>query len=101
MRTLLLAALLLAAAHLSGASAQMALIVHRDSPVRDLSVATLRRLYLGQTTTLGNGERVTLLECPPLQMTFYGKALEMSPELVPRHGIGLVFQGEDATPPQP
>ena len=92
---------LLVASPLSPAAAQIAMIVHRDNPVRDLSVATLRRLYLGQTTTFSNGERVALLECTPLQMTFYRKALGMSPELVHRHWIGLVFQGEDATPPQP
>ncbi len=100
MRALSVAVLLLAAV-LSQGSAQMAVIIHRESPVRDLSIATLRRLYLGQTTTFSNGERVILLECTPLQQGFYQKALGMSPELVHRHWIGLVFQGEDATPPQP
>jgi len=98
---LTLVASLLAWDSLSRAAAQMAIIVRRDNPVRDLSLATLRRLYLGQTTTFSNGERVVLLEYTPLQATFYRKALGMSPELVHRHWIGLVFQGEDAMPPQP
>jgi hypothetical protein len=83
------------------AEPQIAVVVHRDTPVQDLSLATLRRLYLGQTTTFGNGQRVVLLEYTPVQAPFYRKALGMSPELVHRHWIGLVFQGEDANPPQP
>ncbi len=100
MKSLALAVLLVASL-VPHTAAQMAVIVHRDNPTRDLSVDALRRLYLGQTTTFSNGERVALLECTPLQKTFYEKALGMSPELVHRRWIGLVFQGEGATPPQP
>jgi len=98
---LTLVASLLAWDSLSHAAAQIAIIVHHDNPVRDLPLATLRRLYFGQTTTFSNGERVVLLECTPLQAAFYRKTLGMSPELLHRHWIGLVFQGEDAIPPQP
>lgn len=88
-------------ASLSRVDAQIAVVVHRDNPVHDLPLAALRRLYLGQTTTFNDGQRVVLLEYTPMQASFYKKALGMSPDLVHRHWIGLVFQGEDANPPQP
>jgi ABC-type phosphate transport system substrate-binding protein len=82
------------------AGGQIAIIVNRANPVRDISIADLRRLYLGQTTTFPGGERVTLTVAPALNESFCQKVLGMETDLVQRHWMAVVFRGDDASPPE-
>jgi hypothetical protein len=79
---------------------QIAVVVHPTNPIQDVSLADLRRLYVGARLTWPAGQRVTLLESPPAAAKFYRVVLGMSTDLVARHWMGVVFRGEEATPPK-
>jgi ABC-type phosphate transport system substrate-binding protein len=77
----------------------VAVVTHRDSPLSAVDIEQLRRLYLGQVQTLPNRTKVQLIESPGARTAFYRSVLGMTPDRLRRHWIGLVFQGEGATPP--
>jgi hypothetical protein len=77
----------------------VAVVTHRESPLTAVDIEQLRRLYLGQVQTLPNRTKVQLIESPSARAAFYRSVLGMTPDRLRRHWIGLVFQGEGATPP--
>jgi ABC-type phosphate transport system substrate-binding protein len=84
----------------SGAQAAIAVIVSSNSPIADLSMEQLRRIYLGSTTTFPGVGAVILVEHPPEREAFYRAALGMTEDRVKRHWIRVVFAGDDAAPPK-
>lgn len=80
--------------------AQIAVIVNRNSPVSDLKVEDLRRLYLGLSPTFAGGRPVVLLELPPLRAAFYQRLLGLTEDRVKRRWIANVFSGRSVTPPR-
>ena len=81
------------------ANAQIAIVVHRSSPMTVATTEELRRIFLGTTKTFSDGTQVTVLETPGLRDQFYKALLGMSEAQVKRRWIQLVFAGETATPP--
>ena len=88
------------AADPSSEQAPIAVVVHPSSPLSDITLEDLRRLFLGSTTSLENGERVELLGMAPNRTRFYRAALGMSEDRLKRHWISRVFAGQAGTPPQ-
>lgn len=78
----------------------IAVVVHPDNPTDDLTLEELRRLYLGRSTTFGDGTSVVLLELPGLRRAFYKAALGMAEDRVRRHWVTIAFQGDLAIPPR-
>ena len=98
-RFMVLAAVLIAAVSPAVARAQIAVIVHRGSPLANVSTDELSRIFLGSTQSLGEGTAIALIECAPLRDKFYRALLGKSESRMKRHWIQLVFSGEIATPP--
>lgn len=82
------------------AQTAIAVIVSPNTPIVNLSLDQLRRIYLGSTTTIANDGSVILVEHPPEREAFYRAALGMSEDRVKRHWIRVVFAGDDAAPPR-
>lgn len=101
-RTLLFASLAVLALAVPAAAQQgpIAVIVHRDNPVADLTLEELRRLFVGNTIMFGSRLRVALAETESERARFYRLALSMNEDRVKRHWISLVFAGEASTPPE-
>jgi ABC-type phosphate transport system substrate-binding protein len=78
----------------------IAVIVHPDNPVSNLTIDELRRLFSGNTIMFGNRQRVALAETESERARFYRIALSMNEDRVKRQWISLVFAGEAATPPE-
>jgi ABC-type phosphate transport system substrate-binding protein len=100
-RRVVITVALVTLARSAAARAQIAIVVNHANPLQNLAFSDLRRLYLGETTTFPNRQRVVLVVHPPGHTAFYRKVLGMSGELVQRHWMGLMFRGEDADPPKP
>jgi ABC-type phosphate transport system substrate-binding protein len=83
----------------SSPAGAVAVVTHRDNPLSSVDLEQLRRLYLGQVQTLPNRTKIQLIESPGARTVFYRSVLGMTPDRLRRHWIGLVFQGEGATPP--
>ena len=86
--------------HVADAQDPIAVIVHPRSTLADLSLETLRRLYLGRSAILPTKESAVLLESAWLRDRFYPRALGMNADRFKRHWIGVIFSGEGATPPK-
>lgn len=78
----------------------IAVVVHPANSLGELSVADLRRFYLGETASFPDGQRVALLEYTPERTRFYRLVLGMTPAEVQQHWTQIVFRGEDASPPK-
>lgn len=87
--------------HASGtdASAQSsrgsyAVVVGPSSPVVQLSLDQLRRLYLGETTTLPTGQRARIVVLKSSADAFDRLALGLSEAVVRRRWVSAAFRGE-------
>ena len=78
----------------------IAVIVHPDNPIKDLTLDDLRRLYLGSTTLFADREPVVLLESSDLRSRFYRTALGMGEDRLKRHWVSRVFSGQSGSPPR-
>ena len=76
------------------AVAQTAVIVHRASTVSNVSAEDLRRIFLGKTTTVANGQPIVLAELTPIRAQFCKSLLGLTPNEVRRRWVGLVFRGD-------
>lgn len=84
----------------SEARGQIAVIVHPDnSAVEDLSMQELHRIYLGQVTAFPDGTRITLLQTPGADTTFFRSILDRSVRQVKQHWIGVLLSRGAGTPP--
>lgn len=100
----LLTAALLWLAWPAMALADIAVIVHPDSPVRMLNVREVSDLYLGRTRGLGSGDSrisIIILEHPadsPLREAFFRTLNGMSMRQVNAYWARLRFSGEVLPP---
>lgn len=78
----------------------LVVVVHPTNSLHNISLADLRRLYLGETTNFPSGGRASLMEYVPDRTRFYQLVLGMTPDLLQRHWMAVVFRGEDASPPK-
>lgn len=83
----------------SAVSAEIAIVVHPDNPITDISLDYLKRIYLGKTTSFESGDAIVLTVNPKLNEEFYELVLSMSVRRVRRHWMKIVFEGVFATPP--
>jgi hypothetical protein len=87
------AALLLAAAQPDVAAAQIAVIVHPQAPLTNVSLEDLRRYFLGKSTTIGS-TRAVVVESTPSRQIFYHALTGLSEDIVHRRWVALAFRGE-------
>ena len=78
MKVLLIVSLLFAAPALEARQAPIAVIVHEDVPVSDLSLSELRRIFRGERLFWAGDMTITLLAPPPRLPRAAGP---------PRHGL--------------
>lgn len=78
----------------------MAIIVHPENPVNNLSLVDLKRIFLGYTLTFATGDRIVLTEYSRLKERFDRQVLKMSSQKVKKHWIRMVFSGKGAVPPR-
>lgn len=79
--------------------AQIAVVVHPDNSVTDISLSDLKRIYLGKVTSYESGDAIVLTGNQKLDEAFYQQVLDMSVRRVRKHWMKVVFEGEYATPP--
>lgn len=83
-----------------GATTPIAVVVGQKSPLQNLSMSDLRRVYLGEAARLDKVEGVQVVEFTPIRREFYERVLDMSEARFKRHWIGLLFAGERTVPPK-
>ena len=74
--------------------AQVAVITNPHSPVSDLSLDELRRVFSGKTTQLAGGTTVTVAFAAGAQDKFCEKVFESSVAAIRKRWAQLAFQGE-------
>jgi hypothetical protein len=79
--------------------AQIAVVTNPANAVEDLSADALRRLFLGQATTLPTGKRARLATHSPSSERFDTGALKLQPEIVRSRWMAMTFRGETTTIP--
>ena len=84
----------------ASAQSPIVVIVHAKSPLTEISLESLQRLYLGSSRSFPNGQPAVLVESAPLRDRFYSEALGMNADRFKRHWIRVVFSGEGASPPK-
>lgn len=104
LRPLLAALALVAALAAPDAAAQaVAVVVHPDVPVRNLSSDELRRVYRGDQQFWGNRQRVTLVvpaEGEPERSVMLRRVYEMSERRFRQYWVGKIFRSEVASGPK-
>lgn len=82
------------------AGVALAVIVAADSPVRELALHELRRLYLGDPVTTAGQKLVPLSQASrsPSRVGFDRAVLGMSPEEVTRYWIDRKIRGQSGPP---
>jgi ABC-type phosphate transport system substrate-binding protein len=78
-------------------------VVSPRSPLRDLSSAELRRIFLGETSRWNDHRRIVLLLRPmtsPESRLLLDRVVTMSAIDYSQHWIGAVFRGEAASIPR-
>lgn len=99
--TLTLAGLLLSGA-IGARSADVVVVVSRDSPVASLSREQLADAYLGRVVRLPSGEPLLPLdqaESSPAYERFYENYLGRTPAQIKAHWSRLIFTGRGRPPP--
>ncbi len=100
----ILAALVSApAARAQKAAGEVAFVVNTKNPVTDVTIAQLRKIYLGDETRWAGKERITILLLPAgreERRILFDQLLKMSDDDYVRHWIGKVFQGEATSGPK-
>jgi len=90
-------------AQAGGAGQDLAVIVHPDVPVDNLTYAELRRLLLGDREFWASGLRVTLLIRAPIaheRDAVVRDACQMTEAQFRQHWIGKVFRADTANGPK-
>ncbi|MEK6374026.1 MAG: substrate-binding domain-containing protein [Acidobacteriota bacterium] len=84
------------------ATGRLVIIVSPAVPVNELSLADLRRIYLGRITRWPDGRRIVPAVLPSKsaeQRAFLLRVVQMGEIDYAQHWIGQVFRGEAAAPP--
>lgn len=83
------------------ASAQVALVVNKANPVRDISLQKVQDIYLGNTVSWSDNLRifpVSLKSKENVTQAFFKKALQKKPNDMKRIWIRLMLSGEVSPP---
>lgn len=81
-------------------SSVVTVVVGPRSPLRNIALSDLQRLYLGLSRGLPSLPAVQLGEYEPARGAFYERALKTSEAAMKRRWIGLIFSGESKAPPR-
>jgi len=88
------------AIHAPTARAELVVIANPHVPFNALTQGELRRIFLGQTSKLSNGEAVEPLDVSGgYRNVFYQSILMKSPEQVETYWANMIFSGK-AEPPR-
>lgn len=79
--------------------AQIAVVVHPSHAAEDISVDALRRIFLGQSTTLPGGARVRLATHVGSSERFDRDVLRLQPQIVRSRWMAMTFRGEATSIP--
>ena len=93
------AVLVLAAAAPGPLGAQVAVVTNVANALDDLSTDALRRIFLGQSTTLPGGRRAQLATHSPSSARFDADVLHLRPEIVRSRWMAMTFRGEATSIP--
>jgi hypothetical protein len=80
---------------------KLVVVVQKSSPLSDLSLRDLKRLYLGEYITDAGGKKLTALNHPaqsPDRVGFDQVVLKMAPEQIGRFWIDRKIRGQPAPP---
>jgi len=83
------------------AFAQVAMVVNKANPVRDISLQKVQDIYLGNTVSWSDNLRiypVSLKSKEDVTQTFFKKALQKKPNDMKRIWIRLMLSGEVSPP---
>jgi hypothetical protein len=80
-------------------TAQVAVVTNVANAVDELSADALRRLYLGQSTTLPSGRRAQIVTHAGSTERFDRDALHLRPEIVRARWMSMTFRGETTSIP--
>lgn len=80
-------------------TAQIAVVVHPSNAAEDVSVDALRRIFLGQSTTLPGGARVRLATHVGSTERFDRDVLRLQPQIVRSRWMAMTFRGEATSIP--
>lgn len=86
----------------ASAGADVCVVVHRDSPLRELRPSEVSELYLGRSRSLPNGEAVVVLEREQdsaLRTRFFRLLNGMSLKQLNAYWARLQFSGQVLPPP--
>jgi hypothetical protein len=103
MVALALAAAVVAAPAARQASPDIAVVVHPDVPVDNLTLADLRRILMGDREFWTSGSRVTLFIRAPIARerdAMVQDVCRMTEAQFRQHWIAKVFRADTATPPK-
>lgn len=79
---------------------RLAVLVAKDSPVSDISIYELKRLYLGERIN-SSGKRLVPLNLPPTtreRLGFDRTVLNMAPDAIARYWVDRKIRGESGPP---
>lgn len=77
----------------------LAIVVQRESPIENISLDELRRLFEGRLSTLAGVSGLSLYQHTPSRERFYQQVLNTTVSRATRAWMALVFSGEVTTPP--
>lgn len=84
-------------------SAQVAVIVHPDNPIEDISLRDLKRIYLCDKGDWDNGKVILALNLPedsPERLLFHGKVLGYTVDDLKKYYIDKQIKGENFREPK-
>ena len=81
-------------------TAQIAIVVNKNNPIDDISIAELKRIYLAKQTVFSQGKNIVLAEYADLKEEFYDILLDWSLIKYKRHWMKLIFSGESYGAPK-
>lgn len=81
-------------------TAQIAIVVNKNNPIDDISIAELKRIYLAKKTVFSLGNNIVLAEYADLKEKFYDILLDWSLIKYRKHWMKLIFSGESYGAPK-
>ncbi len=80
-------------------SAQIAIVVNKANSLDNVSLESLKKIYIGKITVFPGGEQIVPAECANLRSSFYQRLLDWTPRRVKEQWLRIVFSGGSAIPP--
>lgn len=99
-RLLKLSVLLTVLAQTTLASAQLVLVVSKESPIDSLSAKEIRKIFKGQSLVHAGNRPLQVVEYSPERERFYKILYDQSSYSIAKHWLRLIFSGERVVPPK-